>query len=50
MTIFNVRGCVTLIRTKEDKGVALGGPFDSKIFKNCQEISKIWSFLTGEVV
>ena len=37
MVIFNGRGCLTLMRTKGDKGFAFGGPFDSKIFKNGQE-------------
>ena len=49
MAIFNGRGCVTLIRTKKDKGVAFGGPIESKISKNGLELSKIRSFLRGEV-
>ena len=49
MVIFKGRGCVTLIRTKGDKGVASGGLFDSKRSKNGEELSKIWSFLRGEV-
>ena len=53
---FKRRGCLTLIRTRGDKGVAFVGqtfPFlgwiDSKILKNGQGWSKIWSFLRGEV-
>ena len=49
MVILKGRGWVTLIRTEGDKGVAFGGPIDSKIFKNSQELSKIWSILRGEV-
>ena len=35
---------------KGDKGVAFGGHIDSKILKNGQGLSKIWSFSRGEVV
>ena len=47
--IFKGRGSVILIRTKGYNGVAFGGRIDSKIFKNGQGLSKIWSFSRGEV-
>ena len=49
MVIFKGRGCVTLIRTKGDKGVASGGLFDSKRSKNGQEMSRTLLFLWGKV-
>ena len=49
LVIFKGRGCVTVIRTKGDKGFALGGRIDSKIFKNGQGLREILPFLWGEV-